>query len=178
MAKSRILKTPAKKRPSKKKVAATRRSTAGTGFDFEDYVAGWLLLQALAGREIPVQGQAQRLQMQTSSLGWDIDDILLTTQGKVGDQRLIVSCKSNVQVSANGLPLSFAAQAWRLWIKADTPLNRAADCLGAKAAKRWNGPQIRNGEWTMTRRHSKHGNSAGVSPQQRTPLLRHMRAVL
>jgi hypothetical protein len=108
---------------------ATRRSTAGIGFDFEDYVAGWLLLQALAGRELPVQGQAQRLQMQTSSLGWDIDDVLLTTHDRAGDQRLAISCKGNVQVSANGLPLSFAKEAWRLWTKADSPFNRTADAM-------------------------------------------------
>jgi hypothetical protein len=125
-AKAKVL---ARKRSSKRKMIATRRSTAGIGFDFEDYVAGWLLLQALAGRELPVQGQAQRLQMQTSSLGWDIDDVLLTTHDRAGDQRLAISCKGNVQVSANGLPLSFAKEAWRLWTKADSPFNRTADAM-------------------------------------------------
>ena len=80
MATKKKPKTSAKKRPAKKKtVTATRRSTAGTGFDFEDGVAAWLLLQALAGRGLPLEGSVQRLQMQTSSLHWDIDDLLLTT---------------------------------------------------------------------------------------------------
>jgi hypothetical protein len=123
-------KTGPRKRPARKKaVAATRRSTAGTGFDFEDGVAAWFLLQALAGRGLPVEGVLQRLQMQTGSLHWDIDDLLLTTQAEKGVRRLAISCKGNVQVSANGLPESFAAQAWRLWTKADSPFDRATDRL-------------------------------------------------
>ena len=106
VAKSKTPITSAQKRPGKKKaVIATRRSTAGTGFDFEDCVAAWLALQALAGRDLPVHGLAQRLQMQTGPLLWDIDDILFTVEGQSGDQRLAISCKSNVQVSANGLPI-------------------------------------------------------------------------
>jgi len=128
VAKKQMPKTSAKKRPAKKKAAIpTRRSTAGTGFDFEDYVAAWHLLQALAGCSLLGQGHAQRLQMQTGSLQWDIDDLLLTAQAAAGDQRVAISCKGNVQVSANGLPDSFAAQAWRLWTKADSPFNRATD---------------------------------------------------
>ena len=67
--------------------------------------------------------------MQTGPLLWDIDDILFTAQAQTGDERLAVSCKGNVQVTANGLPDSFAAQAWRLWTKADSPFNRAADAM-------------------------------------------------
>jgi hypothetical protein len=123
-------KTGPKKRPAKKKaVTATRRSTAGTGFDFEDGVAAWLLLQSLAGRGLPIGGDVRRLQAQTSPLHWDIDDLLLTTQAEAGTRRLAISCKGNVQVSANGLPESFAAQAWRLWTKADSPFDRATDRL-------------------------------------------------
>ena len=119
-----------KKPPAKKKaVIATRRSTGGVGFDFEDCVAGWLILQALGARDLPIHGQPQRLQMQTGPLLWDIDDILLTTQGQFGAERLAVSCKGNVQVSANGLPDSFAAQLWRLWTKADSPFSRTADVM-------------------------------------------------
>jgi hypothetical protein len=130
VAKKQKPKRPVKKRPAKKKaVIATRRSTAGTGFDFEDSVAAWLILQALAGRALPIRGHPQRLQMQTGPLLWDIDDILFTAQGQTGDERLAISCKGNVQVSANGLPDSFAAQAWRLWTKADSPFNRVADVM-------------------------------------------------
>ncbi|HKS84491.1 MAG TPA: hypothetical protein VJR71_03345 [Pseudolabrys sp.] len=126
---SRVMATKLKLRASAKKrlaMTATRRSTAGSGFDFEGGVAAWVLLQALAGRGLPVEGVVQRLQMQTGSLHWDIDDLLLTTQGA---RHLAISCKGNVQVSANGLPESFATQTWRLWTKADSPFDPATDCL-------------------------------------------------
>lgn len=71
----------------------------------------------------------QRLQMQTGSLHWDVDDLLVTTQAETVARRLAVSCKGNVQVSANGFPESFAAQAWRLWTKSDSPFDRASDRL-------------------------------------------------
>jgi hypothetical protein len=130
VAKKQKLRSSAKKRPGKRNaVTATRRSTAGTGFDFEDYVAGWYLLQALAGRALTIEGALQRLQMQTGSLLWDIDDLLVTTQDATATRRLAISCKGSVQVSANGLPESFAALAWRLWTNADSPFNRAADRL-------------------------------------------------
>jgi hypothetical protein len=111
----------------KKAVTVTRRSTAGTGFDFEDCVAAWFLLQALAGRGVSVEGSVQRLQMQTGSLHWDVDDLLVTTQAETVARRLAVSCKGNVQVSANGLPESFAAQAWRLWTKSDSQFAACQD---------------------------------------------------
>jgi hypothetical protein len=110
-------------------VTATRRSTAGTGFDFEDCVAAWFLLQAFAGRELPVEGNVQRLQMQTGSLQWDIDDLLIATQDETVTRYLAVSCKGNVQVSKNGFPESFAAQAWQLWTKVDSPFDCTKDHL-------------------------------------------------
>jgi len=67
--------------------------------------------------------------MQTGPLLWDIDDILFSAQGPTGEVHLAISCKGNVQVSANGLPKSFATQAWNLWTKADSPLNRAVDVM-------------------------------------------------
>jgi hypothetical protein len=67
--------------------------------------------------------------MQTGSLQWDIDDLLLTTQSETLARRLAISCKGNVHVSANGLPDSFAAMAWRLWTKADSPFDRTKDRL-------------------------------------------------
>ncbi|PHQ69522.1 MAG: hypothetical protein COB93_07855, partial [Sneathiella sp.] len=118
-----------KKQTNRKSVIATRRSTGGTGFDFEDCVAAWLILQALTERPLPISGQPKRLQMQTAPMHWDIDDILLTMEGQAGDKRLAVSCKGNVQVSANGLPSSFAKEAWKLWTKPNSPLNRTTDMM-------------------------------------------------
>lgn len=121
-------KSSAEKRTAKKnEVTPTRRSTGGTGFDFEDRVAALLVLSSLAGRTLPVDGNVQRLQMQTGTLQWDIDDLLVTAHNKAAVRRLAVSCKGNVQVSANGLPVSFAEQAWRLWTKTNSPFDRSTD---------------------------------------------------
>src|SRR5229473_2985410 len=125
MAKKRA--KPAKK---KKTTPATTRSTAGTGFRFEDQVAAWLLLQALTGQELPgVKGNVTRLQMQVNALGWEHDDVLFTTDAGPGDARhLAISCKSNEQVSAAGLPADFVERAWKQW-DARHPMRRDADCL-------------------------------------------------
>jgi hypothetical protein len=111
---------------------STTRSTAGPGFDFEDQVAAWLLLKALTGQPLPgVEGIGTRLQMQTEALGWAIDDILFTTVVAPADFRhLAISCKSNVQVTASGMPADFVKRCWQQWAKAGTnPMQRGKDCL-------------------------------------------------
>lgn len=127
-------KTPNLKRPARKKPPrpSTTRSTAGPGFDFEDRVAAWLLLKALTGQPLPsIDGVAARLQMQVEALGWQIDDILLTAMVSANDPRqLAISCKSNVQVTASGLPPDFATRCWQQWAKPDpNPMRRGKDCL-------------------------------------------------
>src|SRR5690349_17045107 len=118
----------------KKKVVrpSTTRSTAGPGFDFEDHVAAWLLLKILSGQPLPgIEGTGTRLQMQTEALGWTIDDILLTSAVAPDDRRqLAISCKSNVQVTASGLPADFVTRCWQQWTKADpNPIRQGKDCL-------------------------------------------------
>ena len=121
-------------KPLKKKLArpSTTRSTAGPGFDFEDRVAAWLVLKVLTGQPLPgVEGIGTRLQMQTEALGWSIDDVLLTATVSSGAQRhLAISCKSNVQVTASGLPSDFVTRCWQQWPKADAnPMQQGKDCL-------------------------------------------------
>ena len=111
---------------------STTRSTAGPGFDFEDRVAAWLLLKVLTGQPLPgVEGVGTRLQMQVEALGWAIDDILLTATVSLDDQRhLVISCKSNVQVTASGLPADFVMRCWQQWARVDAnPMQRGKDCL-------------------------------------------------
>ena len=124
----------AKKTKKRKKAAtpSTRRSTAGAGFAFEDQVAAWYVLKILMGQPLPgIEGNGSRLQMQTESLGWLIDDVLLTaTVGSGDDRRLAISCKSNVQVSTSGLPSDFLERAWKQWAGSDAgPMQRDKDCL-------------------------------------------------
>ena len=111
--------------------AATRRSTSGAGFDFEDRVAAWLLVQELKGRTFPGigVGRAVRLQMQTDSLGWRLDDILLTVDASGKERRLALSCKGNTQVSGNGLPADFMQRAWHDYAAPESPIKRGADVL-------------------------------------------------
>jgi hypothetical protein len=120
----------AKKRtPTKRR--ATTRSTAGTGFDFEDKVAAWLLTKMLRGEPIAgINATGTQLQMQTESLGWDIDDILASGVAIVsgGTPHLALSCKSNVQVTSSGRPADFVSAAWRLWRKAE-PMRHGSDSL-------------------------------------------------
>jgi hypothetical protein len=111
---------------------STTRSTAGPGFDFEDRVAAWLLLKVLTGQPLPgIEGIGTRLQMQAEALGWSVDDILLTAMVTPDDQRhLAISCKSNVQVTALGLPADFVTRCWRQWARGDgNPMQRGKDCL-------------------------------------------------
>ena len=67
--------------------------------------------------------------MQVASLGWVIDDILLTARPSPDNQRyLAVSCKSSMQVTASRLPASFVAQCWRQWAKTEpNPMRRGTD---------------------------------------------------
>lgn len=126
--------TPKRAKGAKKKTSrpSTTRSTAGPGFDFEDRVAAWLLLKALTGQPLlGIDGAAARLQMQVEALGWHIDDILLTAMVSANERRqLAISCKSNVQVTASGLPPDFVARCWQQWAKPDpNPMYRDKDRL-------------------------------------------------
>jgi hypothetical protein len=66
----------------KLKSSATTRSTAGGGFGFEDQTAAFLLVKMLSGEQLPGfgdEGLGSLLHMQTSSLGWLVDDLLAVT---------------------------------------------------------------------------------------------------
>ena len=125
------------------------RSTAGTGFDFEDHVAAWLILKALTGQSLPlVEGTCTRLQTQTESSGWHLDDILVTSIDNQGaEHHLAVSCKSNIQVSSSGLPAEFVRDAWRQWSgRGAGPMHRKGD--GLLLATRGHHPQF-HPTWTQ-----------------------------
>ncbi|MDD1523465.1 MULTISPECIES: hypothetical protein [Bradyrhizobium] len=117
MAKRSKKASPTKKRKS----SVTTRSTGGGGFVFEDQIAAFLLVKMLSGEPIPGlgdEGLGNLLQMQTSSLGWTIDDLLAVSES--AGSKLALSCKSNMQVTGTGLPDSFVIAAWQQW-KAPRP---------------------------------------------------------
>lgn len=109
---------------------ATLRSTSGAGFEFEDLIAAWQLVKALSGEQVPgVGGVVAQLQAQVSTLGWRVDDLLLTSEANGGPRRLAISAKGNQQVSASGLPSGFVTLAWEQWRDPQGPFNRAVDGL-------------------------------------------------
>jgi len=60
------------------------------------------------------------------------------TTGSVGTGdaiRLAISCKSNVQVTASGLPSDFVSAAWQQWQKSE-PMNRGTDRLALATRRR------------------------------------------
>ncbi|WP_244217987.1 hypothetical protein [Paraburkholderia caledonica] len=106
------------------------RSTSGAGFEFEDLISAWQLVKALSGEQAPgIGGVVTQVQAQVSTLGWRIDDLLLTAQATTARRRLAISAKGNLQVTAAGLPADFVTRAWEQWRDPQGPFNRAADGL-------------------------------------------------
>src|SRR4051812_8309537 len=115
---------------SAKRAPATLRSTSGAGFEFEDLISAWQLVKALSGEQAPgIGGAATQIQAQVSTLGWRIDDLLLTTQAATGSRQLAISAKGNLQVTSVGLPPDFTTRAWEQWRDPRGPFNREADGL-------------------------------------------------
>lgn len=115
------------------KSTATLRSTSGAGFEFEDLVSAWLMVKALAGEPAPcIDGVITRIQAQVSTLGWQMDDLLLTAEVNNNPSttcRLAISVKGNVQVSATGLPEDFVKRAWAQWRDIEGPFRQSVDGL-------------------------------------------------
>jgi hypothetical protein len=106
----------------------TTRQTAGTGFTFEDLTAGWLATKLLTGDALPGVGtEGATIQSQTGALDWQIDDLLVTAEAD--GSRLALSCKSNMQVTANGLPADFVQRIWTQWRASNGPMRKATDML-------------------------------------------------
>ncbi|WP_221094062.1 P-loop NTPase family protein [Rhizobium bangladeshense] len=124
-------KKPARKPPPKgRSVSPTLRSTSGAGFNFEDLIAAWQLVKTLAGEKLPgVGGAATKLQAQVSTLGWRIDDLLLTGEHDGVSRRLAISAKGNQQVSASSLPSDFVERAWEQWRDGEGPFDPKTDGL-------------------------------------------------
>ena len=115
---------------SAKGAPATLRSMSGAGFEFEDLISAWQLVKALSGEHAPgIGGVVTQVQAQVSTLGWRIDDLLLTAQATGAPRRLAISAKGNLQVTAAGLPADFVSRAWEQWRDQQGPFDRAADGL-------------------------------------------------
>jgi hypothetical protein len=113
---------------SAERASATLRSTSGAGFEFEDLISACQLVKALSGEQAPgIGGVVIQVQAQVSTLGWCIDDLLLTAQTTAAPRRLAISAKGNFQVTSAGLPADFVTRAWEQWRDPQGLFNRAAD---------------------------------------------------
>ena len=113
---------------TEKHTSSSLRSKNGIGFDFEDQISAWQLVNALSGEPAPgINEVVTKVQAQVKDLGWYIDDILLITQIDNAIQRLAISAKANVQVTASSLPTDFVTNAWKLWRDQDGPFQRNTD---------------------------------------------------
>lgn len=113
-----------------KRMGVTLRSLNGAGFEFEDLTCAMQMVKALSGEKAPaIAGVATVFQAQVSTLGWRIDDLLLTAQTNTGQCRLAISVKGNFQVSSAGLPADFVSLAWEQWRDLEGPFDRTVDGL-------------------------------------------------
>lgn len=120
----------APRRRNARSAPATLRSMSGAGFEFEDLISAWHLVKALSGEHAPgIDGVVTQVQAQVSTLGWRVDDLLLTAQATGTPRRLAISAKGNLQVTAAGLPTDFVTRAWEQWRDQQGPFDRAADGL-------------------------------------------------
>jgi len=91
--------------------------------------------QPILGLSVP----GRRVESQTSAVGWFIDDLLCRAEDRDGGiSQIAFSCKSNQQVTANGLPPDFITNAWRQW-RNEGPFNRHTDRLALVTR----GPNVR-----------------------------------
>ena len=85
-------------------------------------------MKGLSGEHAPgIGGVVTQVQAQVSTLGWRVDDLLLTAQATGTPRRLAISAKGNLQVSAAGLRALRASRATllRLWAGLEAALGEA-----------------------------------------------------
>jgi hypothetical protein len=113
---------------------ATLAQTTGIGYEFEDYVAAFLLTCFLKN-EPPFStelGGLTRLEFNERVRGWLLDDLVVTFQN---GSHLALSIKSNDQISANRLPTSFVEDTWEQYLQdATNPFDAHKDYLGLISA--------------------------------------------
>lgn len=88
------------------------------------------MIRLLIAEALPGVGTAGRtIQSQTGASRWQIDDLLVTAGYDADTYHLALSCKSNMQVSRNGLPADFVERAWKQWREPGSPMRRETDVL-------------------------------------------------
>ena len=109
-----VAKKASKASAQKAKKLAKIKSTGGYGFDFEDKVAGQLLIRMLDGLE-PWNikgGRVERLSFQVAASGWKLDDLLLEMRNDAGPLFCSISVKSAAYLTKEGFKSEFVSDAW------------------------------------------------------------------
>lgn len=116
------------------------KSTSGEGFAFEDDVVAYyltlmLLQKAPLGSDI---GYVIRLDFQTETFGWFLDDLLITFKSPAGHpRRWAISIKSNTQFTAKSAPRDFTRSIWKQFLRKEHPnpqFDIQSDFLGLATA--------------------------------------------
>lgn len=116
------------------KKVATAKQTSGGGFDFEDKVVAWFLAELL-NNDYPfntILAKINRIEFQTRSDGWYLDDLLLRLKSfNNEDINVPFTIKSNLHFSSNGPNDSMNRDLWEQFLNHETDtFNSEIDYLG------------------------------------------------
>lgn len=112
---------------------ASVKQTSGEGFDFENKVVAFFLLDMLSGvNPFPkIPGTISSVATQKRVDGWFLDDIVLTIANGTISQSVGFSVKSNNQLMGCAIPQEFSILAWELFLSPETSVfTRGKDWLG------------------------------------------------
>lgn len=115
------------------KDTASVRLTGGAGFQYEDQVGAWFILQMLSGRQPlgPEYGVVTSVNFQVKESGWLLDDLLIKLSDDNTEHRIPISVKSYRYVTRNGFPSDFVDLIWRQWLgEESTAFDPQSDLLG------------------------------------------------
>ncbi|HZH77114.1 MAG TPA: hypothetical protein VEY88_13870, partial [Archangium sp.] len=95
---------------------ASPKSSGGGGYNFEDEVSAWWMLNLLAGRSLlgPRAGPPTRLRFQARADGWLLDDLVADFAPRDGPVRAAISVKSGDVLKASRAPQDFVRDCWEL----------------------------------------------------------------
>jgi hypothetical protein len=99
------------------------KATAGEGFNFEDYVVAHFLILLLNQKSPFSQdfGYVTRLDFQTETLGWFLDDLLVTLKSHNQTKRWAISIRSSPQFTAKSAPPDFTRAIWSQFLSSERP---------------------------------------------------------
>lgn len=97
---------------------APARITGGSGFNYEDYVAGRLLIDMLRGIYSfgSKFGRVRKIDWQARDTERLLDDLVITLDGPDSQHIAELSIKSDKQVTRAGFPGNFVEAVWEEWL--------------------------------------------------------------